>query len=93
MPYPETLCRVFWYSHGCDRPRGHRDLHLCTSGHEPYSPFYRGLLAYRVFGEDTKLWERTLTRLTDPYQRASMRLWRRRNRRRNRRDASSQPGR
>lgn len=24
-------CRVFWGSHGCDRPRGHDGPHLCLS--------------------------------------------------------------
>lgn len=24
-------CRVYWGSHGCDRPRGHTGPHLCLS--------------------------------------------------------------
>jgi hypothetical protein len=29
--YAPTTCRVFWGSHGCDKPRGHRGRHLCQS--------------------------------------------------------------
>jgi hypothetical protein len=61
-------CRVYWYSHGCDLARGHRDRHLCLAGHEPYSPFYRGWVWYRVFGEDTKWWERRFSELLSPLQ-------------------------
>lgn len=63
-----SMCRVYWYSHGCDLQRGHKDLHLCMAGHEPYSPFYRGLLWYNVFGEDAKRWELALTWLLKPWQ-------------------------
>jgi hypothetical protein len=61
-------CRVFWYTHGCDRDRGHRDLHACMAGHEPYTPFYRGWFWYSVFGEDTTWTERQITRFLDPLQ-------------------------
>lgn len=30
-------CRVYWRSHGCDRPRGHRGshIHICDCGDQP----------------------------------------------------------
>lgn len=27
----ERICRVYWGSHGCDRPRGHEGPHLCLT--------------------------------------------------------------
>ena len=28
---PFYVCRVYWGSHGCDRPRGHAGPHLCIA--------------------------------------------------------------
>ena len=30
-----TFCRVYWGSHGCDRPRGHDGPHQCDSCWDP----------------------------------------------------------
>lgn len=26
------ICRVYWGSHGCSKPRGHTGIHFCSSG-------------------------------------------------------------
>lgn len=36
------LCRVYWGSHGCDRPRGHSGPHVC--GCAPRAAAKRGYL-------------------------------------------------
>lgn len=28
---PADKCSVFWGTHGCDRPRGHRGTHWCSA--------------------------------------------------------------
>jgi len=46
-------CRVYWGSHGCDRPRGHRGPHLCSCGSDGY---YEGATpTTNYYGEDVDL--------------------------------------
>jgi hypothetical protein len=38
-------CDVYWGSHGCERPRGHRGQHKCGKGCPPFYAEY-------AFGDD-----------------------------------------
>lgn len=75
-------CRVYWGSHGCDKPRGHWWRHrcgppddVCTRGFRPPYTAY--------FGEDVRVLDRVLTwiwhypaDLAIWWHRRKMRRWR-----------------
>jgi hypothetical protein len=43
-------CRVYWGSHGCDKPRGHRGHHRCGSCSPWWLRFVPPILRIRVGG-------------------------------------------
>lgn len=48
-------CRVYWGSHGCDRPRGHHGPHICNCGQFPYGWDRPDEMQANFFGEDIEL--------------------------------------
>jgi hypothetical protein len=58
--YPKEGCRVYWGSHGCELPRGHKGHHQCECAYDPEDedgainvgghPYY-GWMTY-FWGED-----------------------------------------
>ena len=48
-------CRVYWGTHGCDRPRGHRGPHICNCGQFPYGWEDPTNLWTGFYGEDVEL--------------------------------------
>ena len=49
-----SVCRVYWGSHGCDIPRGHRSRHRCDCSSTGYG------WPTRFYGEDLRLRDRVL---------------------------------
>lgn len=47
-------CRVYWGSHGCDRPRGHDGPHLCLKCRYPDEIGWTGAPPY--YGPDTEFY-------------------------------------
>lgn len=48
------VCRVYWGSHGCGRPRGHQGPHLCLACWEPGECGWVGAPPY--YGPDTRFY-------------------------------------
>lgn len=72
---PAQSCRVYWGSHGCRLPRGHKDHHECVCARDDHGNLeprededgylnvgahpYYGRIT-RFYGEDVSSWQRLL---------------------------------